>query len=118
MLSAALWSRSRSQPQCGQECHRTRKSFFTIHPHDEQTWEVLWGATLTTVEPASSALLLQRATNALHPASRMLLFKPPFAAAPFGTYFPFSSCLGLGRLVMLETFKSSNTRTAFSVTSL
>ena len=51
------------------------------------------------------------------PASKMLLFRPPFAAAPLGKAFPFSSCSGLGRFVMLSTWRSSNTTTAFSFTS-
>ena len=71
--------------------------------------DVLDGSTKMTVRPAHAALTLTICVNVLHPASKIDLFNPAFAAAPLGTYFPFSSCLGAGAFVRFFTCKSSNT---------
>src|SRR6266700_5145457 len=118
MFLAALWSRSSSAPQCGQECHLTLRSFWTMHPHPLQACDVPWGATFTTVPPASSALWRHIVTKAPQPASRILLFNPPFAAAPLRTYLPCSSCLGAGAAVILSICKSSETSVLYWFTSL
>src|SRR5712691_3395828 len=95
MFLAALWSRSREQPQ-EQECHRSSKSFWTIAPQPLHIWLVYFGETNRTREPAHSALLLHICWNIPQPASRILLFRPAFAEAPLGRYCPVaSSCLGL-----------------------
>src|SRR6266700_397394 len=97
MFLAAFSSRSSSQPHSGHECHRTVRSWETSEPQPLQAWVVLCGETLTTVQPASSALLAHSRVKVPQAASRILLFRPPFVAAPFGTNLPVSSsCLGLG----------------------
>src|SRR5215831_12266724 len=101
MLIAALWSRSREQPQ-EHSCHRSSNSFWTLAPHPLQSWLVYLGETNRTCEPAHSALFTVICWNCPQPASRIDLFRPALALAPFGKYCPVSSsCLGFGRLLML-----------------
>src|SRR5450631_2472607 len=111
MLRAAFSSRSNSHPHSGHECHRTVRSLGTSEPQSLQACVVLRGDTLTTVQPASSALLAHSRVKVPQAASRILLFRPPFAAAPFGkNFFVSSSCLGLGVALMFLISRSSNTR--------
>ena len=56
MRIAVFVSRSSSVPQCGQECHRSDRSLGTRFRQFEQCCEVPLGLTLTTLEPAFSAL--------------------------------------------------------------
>src|SRR5450631_4458375 len=101
MFLAAFKSRSSSQPHSGQECHRTVRSFGTREPQPLQACVVLRGFTLTTVQPASSALLAHSRVKVPQAASRILLFRPPLAAAPLGRNVPVSSSfLGLGVTLM------------------
>src|SRR5450759_5750846 len=83
MAMAELWSRSSSVPH-EQECHRSSSVFGLMAPQPLQIWLVYLGETSSTREPASSALFSQCCTNCAHPASRILLFRPAFAAAPLG----------------------------------
>src|SRR6266536_2049278 len=100
MFFAALWSRSREQPQ-EHSCHRSSKSFWTIAPQPLHVWLVYLGETNSTREPAHAALLSTICWNLPQPASKMDLFRPALALAPLGRYCPVaSSCLGLGRLLM------------------
>src|SRR6266849_10712735 len=109
MLIAALVSRSSSQPH-SQLCQRSSRSFLRTVPHCEQTWEVYLGLTFRTSRPAHAALCETICWNWPHPASRMLLLSPDFAAAPLGRYWPVSSsCFGLARLLMLVISSSSKT---------
>src|SRR5258708_525623 len=110
MSFAELVSLSSSVPHA-QECHRSDRSFLTTAPHPEQSCDVIYGFTKTTVRPAHAALTLTISVNVLHPASRIDLFNPAFAAAPLGRYFPFSSCFGAGAFVRFLTRKSSKTIT-------
>src|SRR5258708_36697539 len=94
------------------ECLRSERSFLTTAPHPEQSCDVMYGLTKTTVRPAHAALTLTFSVNVLHPASKIDLLSPAFAAAPLGKETPVaSSCLGFGRLVRLAVFKSSHTMT-------
>src|SRR6266699_4816720 len=108
MLMAALTSRSNSVPH-SQECQRSDKSFLRTCPQPEHICEVYLGSTFISVRPAHAALYVHMLTKLPQPASRILLFNPPFALAPLGRYVPFSSCLGFGRLLMLAGCNSSNT---------
>src|SRR5437899_11036273 len=102
MFMAALWSLSSEQPQ-EHVCHRSSNPFCTIAPQPLHLWLVYLGETNRTREPAHAALLSQICWNCPQPASRILLFRPAFALAPFGRYCPVvSSCLGLGRLLIFE----------------
>src|SRR2546427_9577297 len=94
-----------------QLCPLNAGYFLTTAPHPEQSCDVRNGFTKTTVRPAHAALTLTIAVNVLHPASKIDLFNPAFALAPFGRYFPFSSCFGAGAFVRFLTRKSSNTMT-------
>src|SRR6266702_752633 len=101
MFLAAFSSRFSSQPQSGHECHRTVRSLGTSEPQPLQACVVWRGDTLTTMQPASSALLAHSRVKVPHAASKILLFRPPFAAAPFGTNVSVSSSfLGLGVALM------------------
>jgi hypothetical protein len=91
-------SRSSSHPH-SQECHRSSHVFLRMVWQLGHLCEVLDGSTKMTLRPAHAALTLTICVNVLHPASKMDLFHPAFAAAPLGTYFPFSSCLGAGAFV-------------------
>src|SRR5438132_392893 len=107
MLTAAFVSLSIAHPQV-QLCQRSESSFLATVPHPEQIWLVYLGLTCRSVRPAHAALFEQKPTNCPQPASRMLLFNPPFAAAPLGKYSPVaSSCFGFGRLLRLAACKSS-----------
>ena|SRR2546421_549554 len=118
MFFAALWSLSREQPH-EHSCHRSSNSFWTIAPQPLHTWLVYFGETNSTREPAHSALFLQSCWNMPQPASKMDLFRPAFALAPLGKYRPVvSSCLSLGRLLILEGASFSNTMVWYCVTSL
>src|SRR6266852_7148655 len=110
MLIAAFTSLSISAPQ-SQLCQRSSSVFLRTVPHLEQIWDVYLGFTFSMQRPAPSALTLHICMNMPHPASKILLESPPLAAAPLGRYFPCSSCLGLGRLIRLPTWISSNTMT-------
>src|SRR5256714_15375436 len=110
MTFADAVSRSSSHPH-SQECHRSSNVFLRMVPQLGQICDVLDGSTKMTVRPAHAALTLTIAVNVLHPASRMDLFNPAFALAPFGRYFPFSSCFAAGAFVRFLTRKSSNTKT-------
>ncbi|SRR6266487_2882652 len=108
MLMAALVSLSRTAPQCTHVCVRSDKSLCgPSSRHCEQICDVLYGFTKMTVRPALAALTTHICVNMPHPASCMLLFNPAFALAPFGTYFPSSSCFGFGRFVRLAVRRSS-----------
>src|SRR5207302_7197723 len=110
ILMAAFVSLSSSHPHPhSQECQRSSRVFFRTMPHCEQTWEVYLGETFSTVRPAHAALCETICWNWPQPASRMLLLSPLFAAAPLGRYVPFSSCLGLARLLTLVISSSSKT---------
>ncbi len=45
MLSAALWSRSKTKPQRGHRCVRSESDFKTGIPQREQSWLVHCGGT-------------------------------------------------------------------------
>src|SRR6266536_5203311 len=106
MSFAELVFMSSSVPQL-HLCHRSERSFLTTVPHPEQRCDDMYGFTKTTVRPAHAALTLTISVNVLHPASRIDLFNPAFAAAPLSTYFPFSSCFGAGAFVRFLTRKFS-----------
>src|SRR5450631_828610 len=91
MLRAAFSSRSNSHPHSGHECHRTVRSLGTSEPQSLQACVVLRAETLTTVQPASSALLAHSRVKVPQAASKILLFRPPLAAAPLGRNVPVSS---------------------------
>src|SRR2546421_4008747 len=111
MSLAALVSRSSSVPH-PHECHLTDKSFLTTAPHPEHSCEVFLGFTKTTLRPAHAALVLTIRVKVAHPASRIDVLSPAFAAAPLGRYCPVaSSCLGVGAFVRFLVCKSSNTMT-------
>lgn len=87
-----------------------------------QRWQptlVPAGFTSTTRRPASAALPVRMVVNWAHPASRMLLFSPAFAAARFGRKAPAfpRSGLGTGRLVIPAGCRSSSAITSHSLTS-
>src|SRR2546425_9743695 len=118
MFSAALWSRSREQPQ-EHSCQRSSTVFETSAPQPLHIWLVYFGETNRTREPAHAALLSTICWNILQPASKMDLFRPALALAPLGRYCPVaSSCLGFGRLLMLAGCSFSNTMVWYCVTSL
>src|SRR5581483_2260981 len=99
MIFAEAVSRSSSHPH-SQECHRSSSVFRRTLPHPGQICEVYLGSTKMTVRPAHAALAESISVNMPHPASKILLFNPPFATAPLGTYRPVSSSsLGFGRLI-------------------
>src|SRR5258708_14488631 len=100
MTFAEAVSRSSSHPHA-QECQRSSKVFLRIVPQLGQVCDVFDGFTKTTVRPAFAALTTTICVNVLHPASKIDLFKPALAAAPFGRQVPFPSCLGLGVAVRL-----------------
>jgi hypothetical protein len=111
-------SRSSLHPH-SQECHRSSSVFLRIVPQFGQVCDVLDGSTKRTVRPALAALTLVIFMNMPHPASRILLFSPAFALAPFGRYFPVaSSCLGCGALTRWAIGRSSKTITWKRLTSL
>src|SRR5437763_12033862 len=110
MTFADAVSRSSSHPH-SQACQRSSSVFLRTVPQLGQIWDVLEGSTKMTVRPAHAALTLTIWVNVLHPASRIDLFNPAFAAAPLGRYFPFSSCLGAGAFVRFFTRRSSKTMT-------
>jgi len=78
MFRAALWSRSREQPQ-EHSCHRSSNSFLTIAPQPLHIWLVYLGETNRTREPAHSALFTHIRWNCPQPASKMDLFRPALA---------------------------------------
>ena len=110
MTFADAVSRSSSHPHA-QECHRSSNVFLRMVPQLGHICDVLYGFTQMTVRPAHAALTLTISVNVFHPASKIDLFNPAFALAPFGRYFPFSSCFGAGAFVRFLTRKSSNTMT-------
>ena len=68
ILIAALWSRSRLHPQCGQSCQRICSFLGTFSPQLEQSCEVLWALTGITNKPAFSALFVSIDRKLDHPA--------------------------------------------------
>jgi hypothetical protein len=96
MFKAALWSRSRTNPQWGHACVHSSKGFGTTAPHPLQCWLVMRGLTNTTRRPALAALAMQKDWNWPQPASKIDWFKPALAAAPLGRYCPAWSGSGLG----------------------
>ena len=62
-LSAALWSRSRTSPQCGQSWTRSERVLGTSSWHPEQRCEVYAGGTATTTRPALAALYVRTVRN-------------------------------------------------------
>src|SRR6266852_5669983 len=109
MSFAELVSLSSSVPH-EQLCHRSDRSFLTTAPHPEHRCDVINGLTKMTVRPAHAALTLTISVKVAHPASKILLFSPAFAAAPLGRYCPVSSsCFAFGRFVRFFVCKSSNT---------
>src|SRR6266516_1832997 len=102
MLRAALWSRSSTTPQCTHVWVRSLRSLCgPSFWHALQIWLVFLGFTNRTVVcPALSALAHTSLMNAPQPASLILLFSPPLAAAPLGKNVPSSPRRGLGRLLM------------------
>src|SRR5258708_33794473 len=66
---AELVSRSSSVPQLHLR-HRSDRSFLTSLPHPEQSCDVLYGSTKTTVRPALAALTLTISVNPTNCATR------------------------------------------------
>ena len=59
-------------------------------------------------DPSSAfSLGVQHAEKHPHPVSRMDLFSPALAAAPFGSQIPSAAGRGLGRRVMFPVFSAS-----------
>jgi hypothetical protein len=89
MTFAEAVSRSSSHPH-SQECQRSERSFWRTLPQFGQICEVFLGFTKRTARPAHAALTCSISVNRPHPASEILLFNPPLAAAPLGMYCPAS----------------------------
>jgi hypothetical protein len=80
---AAFASRSSMSPQRAQTCVRTLKDFCRRAPQPEPSCDVYAGRAASTRFPAPAAALNARIDRkADHPASRMLVLRPPLRLAP------------------------------------